>query len=59
MMGRLICKLTGRGHREAKADEIIRDYEAEAALQKRAIKARVAAIERLVQQLEKDTTPWR
>ena len=59
MMGRLICQLTGRGRREAKADEIMRDYEAEAAPQKRAIKARVAAIERLVQQLEKDTTAWR
>ena len=59
MMGRLIRHLTGHGRREAKADEIIRDYEAEAALQKRAIKARVAAIGRLVQQLEKDTTAWR
>ena len=59
MMGRLICQLTGRGRREAKADEIMRDYEAEAAPQKRAIKARVAAIGRLVQQLEKDTTAWR
>lgn len=58
MIGRLIRQLTGHGRREAKADEIMRDYEAEAAPQKRAIKTRVAAIERLVEQLEKDQASW-
>lgn len=58
MMGRLIRQLTGHGRREAKADEIMREYRKEAAPEKRAIKARVAAIERLVQQLEKDARTW-
>lgn len=56
--GRLIRQLTGRGRREAKADEIMRDYEAEAAPQVREIKARAAAIERLVQQLGRDQASW-
>ncbi|WP_268943998.1 hypothetical protein [Paracoccus benzoatiresistens] len=59
MMGRLIRHLTGHGRREAKADEIMREYEAETAPEKRAIKARVAAVERLVQQLEREVTTWR
>ena len=56
MMGRLIRQLTGHGRRAEKADAIMRDHMNESAPEKRAIKARVAAIERLVQQLEKDTT---
>lgn len=59
MMGRLIRQLTGHGRREAKADEIIREYEAEIAPQKREMKTRVAAIQRLVEQLEKDQASWR
>ncbi|WP_347139422.1 hypothetical protein [Paracoccus sp. SSK6] len=58
MMGRLIRQLTGHGRREAKADEIMREYEAETAPEKRAIKARVAAVERLVRKLEEDVTAW-
>ncbi|QBX34577.1 hypothetical protein E4191_07535 [Paracoccus liaowanqingii] len=58
MMGRLLRQLTGHGRRAEKADTLIRDHMAETAPQKRAIKARVAAIERLVQQLEKDTQTW-
>lgn len=58
MMGRLIRQLTGHGRRAEKADTIMRDHMADSAPEKRAIKARVAAIERLVQQLEKDTTAW-
>ena len=53
MMGRLIRQLTGHGRREAKADEIMREHLEKSAPEKRAIKARVAAVERLVQQLEK------
>ena len=56
MMGRLIRQLTGHGRRAEKADTIMRDHMTDSAPEKRAIKARVAAIERLVQQLEKDTT---
>lgn len=56
--GRFIRQLTGHGRREAMADEIMRDYEAEAEPQKRAIKTRVAAVERLVRQLEKEVTTW-
>lgn len=58
MIGQFIRQLTGHGRREAKADEIIREYEAEAEPQKRAIKTRVAAVERLVRQLEKDQKTW-
>ena len=58
MMGRLIRQLPGHGRREAKADEIRREHQAQSAPEKRAIKARVAAIERLVQQLEKDARTW-
>lgn len=58
MMGRLIRQLTGHGRRAEKADTIMRDHMTDSAPEKRAIKARVAAIERLVQQLEKDTTAW-
>lgn len=58
MMGRLIRQLTGHGRREAKAEEIMREHLVASAPQKRAIKARVAAIERLVQQLERDTKQW-
>lgn len=58
MMGRLIRQLTGHGRRAEKADMIMRDHMTDSAPEKREIKARVAAIERLVQQLEKDTTAW-
>jgi hypothetical protein len=59
MMGRLIRQLTGHGRREAKTDEIMREHLAQSAPEKRAIKARVAAVERLVQQLEREVTTWR
>jgi len=58
MMGRLIRQLTGHGRREAKADEIMREHLEKSAPEKRAIKARVAAVERLVQQLEKEVATW-
>lgn len=58
MMGRLIRQLTGHGRRAEKADKIMRDHMTNSAPEKRTIKARVMAIERLVQQLEKDTTAW-
>ena len=58
MMGRLIRQLTGHGRREAKAEEIMREHLEKSAPEKRAIKARVAAVERLVQQLEKEVTQW-
>ncbi|MFN4062327.1 MAG: hypothetical protein ACK4IA_16460 [Paracoccus hibiscisoli] len=54
MMGRLIRQLTGHGRRAERADSIMRDHLKESAPEKRAIKARVAAIERLVEKLEKD-----
>jgi hypothetical protein len=58
MMGRLIRQLTGHGRREAKAEAIMREHLEKSAPEKRAIKARVAAVERLVQQLEKEVTTW-
>lgn len=58
MMGRLIRHLTGHGRRAERADTIMRDHMTETAPEKRAIKARLAAIERLVAHLEKDTTKW-
>ena len=58
MMGRLIRQLTGHGRREAKAEEIMREHLEKSAPEKRAIKARVAAVERLVQQLEKEVATW-
>ncbi|QIR84995.1 hypothetical protein [Paracoccus sp. AK26] len=58
MMGRLIRQLTGHGRREAKAEEIMREHLKKSAPEKRAIKARVAAVERLVQQLEKEVSTW-
>lgn len=58
MMGRLIRQLTGHVRREARADEIMREHQVQSAPEKRAIKARVAAVERLVQKLEKDVTTW-
>jgi hypothetical protein len=58
MMGRLIRQLTGHGRRAEKADTIMREHMTDSAPEKRAIKARVRAIERLVEQLEKDTTAW-
>ena len=58
MMGRLIRQLTGHGRRAEKADTIMRDHMTDSAPEKRAIKARNAAIERLVQQLERDATTW-
>ncbi|TJZ86173.1 hypothetical protein [Paracoccus hibiscisoli] len=54
MMGRLIRQLTGHGRRAERADTIMRDHMESSAPEKRAIKARVAAIERLVEKLEKD-----
>lgn len=58
MMGRLMRKLFGHGRREQRADEIMREHLAQTAPEKRAIKARGLAIERLVEQLQKDTTAW-
>ncbi|TNC05571.1 hypothetical protein FHD68_03680 [Paracoccus marcusii] len=58
MMGRLIRQLTGHGRRAEEADTIMREHMNESAPEKRAIKARVRAIERLVEQLEKDTQTW-
>ncbi|WP_167550361.1 hypothetical protein [Paracoccus marcusii] len=57
-MGRLIRQLTGHGRRAEEADTIMREHMNESAPEKRAIKARVRAIERLVEQLEKDTQTW-
>lgn len=54
MIRRFIRSLLGHGIREARADQIMRDHYMDAAPEKRAIKARVAAIERLVDGLQKD-----
>ena len=58
MMGRLIRQLKGCGRRAERADTIMREHEARSAPERRQIKARVKAIERLVQQLEEDTKTW-
>lgn len=59
MIRQFIRSLLGHGIREARADQIVRDHYQDAAPEKRAIKARVAAIERLVAGLETDSTPPR
>ena len=58
MMGRLIRQLTGHGRRAEKADTIMREHMTDSAPERWAMTARVAAIERLVQQLENDTQTW-
>ena len=58
MMARLWRKLCGHGLREKKADEMFREHLATSEPEKRAIKARNAAVERLVHQLEKDAKAW-
>ena len=55
MMGRLIRQLTGHGRRAKNADTIMREHITDSAPEKWAIKARVRAFERFVEQLKKDT----
>ena len=55
-VGRIFRNLTGKhGLREQRADELMHEYEADTAPQKREIAARASALERLVVQLERDT----
>jgi uncharacterized protein YceH (UPF0502 family) len=58
MIGRLIRQLRGCGKREARADELLREYVKDSAPQRREIAARSMALERLVAELEKDATKW-
>lgn len=58
MIGRMMRKLFGHGLRELRAEEIMQEHLAQSAPEKRAIKARGLAIERLVEQLQKDTATW-
>lgn len=58
MMGRLIRQLTGQGKREARADELVREHRIRTAPERRALKARVNALERLVDKLKEDTAQW-
>ena len=58
MIGRMMRKLFGHGLREQRAEEVMREHLAQSAPEKRAIKARGLAIERLVEQLQKDTATW-
>lgn len=55
-MMRLIRKLTGHGRRQEEAEEVVRNHKQTTSAPRREVKARVAAIERLVQHLKEDTT---
>ncbi|SEN86968.1 hypothetical protein SAMN04489859_10204 [Paracoccus alcaliphilus] len=57
-MMRIIRQLCGKGRREAEADEELRRHKEAVAPEKRKISENVATVERLVRQLQKDTTAW-
>lgn len=58
MIRRFIRKLTGCSLREDEANNIMASYEHDMVPELRQHKTRVAAVERLVLQLQKDTMAW-
>lgn len=58
MIRKLIRKMRGHGIRAEQAACMLRDHDIETAPAKREIKARRAALERLLDQLEKDKQVW-
>lgn len=57
-MMRFIRQLCGTSRREAAADEELRRHREQYEKEERAVRAKVVAVERLVRQLQKDTTAW-
>lgn len=59
MIRRFIRLLTGHGRREELADRLVSEHRANTDATRRALKARVNALERLVEKLREDTVSWR